>query len=253
MSRDIKNVRKSIEQRKKGRNPIAPVGKEQPFLFHDTEEKHGFPPDISGNIFKKQESSDRLAPFIMKGILAGILFFAAALLMHTDNDLLAKPQAMASNLLQNEFPFAKVNVWYQDVFGSPLAFSPQTESVSTGDNERIMPVSGDITETFQANGTGVKISPGKEADVFAHQEGVVVFAGSYPDTEKTIVVQHADGTDSSYGYLSEVEVHLYQYVTTNQRIGKFSPKADNEAVFFSLEKDRNFIDPVQVIEVDDVP
>lgn len=251
MSRDIKKVRKAIEQRKKERNFPQTDLKQDSGIFHNTEEKHGYPPEINGYVFKERGSKDFLTGFMMKGILAGILFFSAALLMNTNHSLLVKPQEVAGQLLQNEFPFAKVNVWYQDVFGSPLAFSPQESQQQNETQEVVMPVSGDIIETFQVNGRGVKISPGKEVDVVAHHEGVVVFAGKYTDTGNTIVVQHADGTNSSYGHLSDIDVHMYQYVTANQRIGRFSPNEDNEAVYFSLEKDNAFLDPVTVIEVDD--
>ena len=253
MSKNVKRVRKAIEQRKKGRQHSLPSVKEEVFHFHDAEEKHGYPPEINGYVARKKEGSEISSSFMFKAILSGILFFSAALLMDTDKAFLAKPQEVANNLLQNEFPFAKVNHWYQDGFGSPLAFSPQSPTNSKMDSEGIMPVSGDITETFQVNGKGVKISPGKEVDVSAHQAGVVIFAGKTPDTEKTIIIQHADGTNSSYGYLQEFDVHMYQYVTANQRIGIFNPEAGQDAMYFSLEKENNFLDPVEVIEVDDVP
>lgn len=255
MSRDVKKVRKAIEQRKKVRQHAIPSVKEDAFLFHDAEEKHGFPPEINGYAVGRKEDQNKevYSTLMFKAIFAGILFFSTALLLNTDKAMFAKPQELAISLLQEEFPFAKVNVWYQDTFGSPLAFSPQPETNTKVDNGGVMPVSGDITETFQVNGRGVKISPGKEADVSAHQDGVVIFAGKTAETEKTIIIQHADGTNSSYGFLEDFDVHMYQYVTANQRIGKFNPDAGQEAMYFSLEKENLFLDPVEVIEVDDVP
>ncbi|WP_405100896.1 peptidoglycan DD-metalloendopeptidase family protein [Oceanobacillus sp. FSL H7-0719] len=256
MSKDVNRVRKAIEQRKKVRHHTIPSVKEDAFLFHDAEEKHGFPPEMNGYAVgtKKSRVNKELYSSIMfKAIFAGILFFSTAILFNTDKAFFAKPKEIAVNLLQDEFPFAKVNIWYQDMFGSPLAFSPQSETNTQVDNEGVMPVSGDITETFQVNGKGVKISPGKEVDVSAHQDGVVIFAGKSAETGKTIIVQHADGTNSSYGFLNEFDVHMYQYVTASQRIGKFIPETEQEAMYFSIEKENLFLDPVEVIEVDDVP
>ncbi len=255
MSKDVKKVRKAIEQRKKVRQHAIPSVKDDAVLFHDAEEKHGFPPAINGYAVgrKENENKEVYSNLMFKAIFAGILFFSTALLIHTDKAMFAKPQELAVSLLQDEFPFAKVNVWYQDIFGSPLAFSPQPETSPKMEHGGVMPVSGDITETFQVNGKGVKISPGREVDVSAHQDGVVVFAGKTADTEKTIIVQHADGTNSSYGFLKDFDVHMYQYVTANQRIGKFTPDAGREAMYFSIEKENLFLDPVEVIEVDDVP
>lgn len=249
MEREIRRVRKKIEQRKKERNYQQTKLEQDNSIFHNTEEKHGYPPEITG--YEWKGSKDFVSQFMMKAILAGILFFSTALLMSSNDGVLMKPKEFANQLFGNEFPFAKVNVWYQEVFGSPLAFSPRTDYQPGNEQEVVMPVSGNIVETFQVNGEGVKISPGEEVDVVAHQEGVVVFAGRYGDTGKTITVQHADGTYSSYGNLSDMDVHLYQYVTANQRLGMFTPSETSDAVYFSLEKDNTFLDPVQVIEVDD--
>lgn len=250
MSKQINKVRKAIEQRKKDREQKIP-NMEKPVSFYDIEEKHGYPPEIAGYTFKRKDGKEFLAGFVFKAILAGILFFTVALLMESELDSLAKPKDVASNLLQNEFPFAKVNYWYQEAFGSPLAFSPQSDFTPGIETDGVLPVIGQITESFQVNGQGVKISPGKEVDVFSHQAGVVIFAGRNGETEKTITIQHADGTDSSYGFLSDIEVYNYQYVTANQRIGRFVPETGSDAVYFSLEKDNDYIDPIAVLEVND--
>lgn len=251
MSRDIRKVRKAIEQRKRERSVSYKDMEQASGIFHQPEEKHGYPPEINNYDFKEKSSKGFVTGLMMRGILSGILFFSVALLMSTNHALFVKPQEMANQLLRNDFPFAKVNSWYRDVFGSPLAFSPQPVDLPEEHQEAVMPVTGDIIETFQTNGTGVKISPGKETDIVAHHEGVVVFAGRNPDTGRTIVVQHADGTNSSYGNLTDIDVHLYQYVTANERIGTFAPTESSDAVYFSLEKDNTFLDPVKVIVVDD--
>jgi stage IV sporulation protein FA len=251
MEREIKKIRKQMEQRKKERMYSNQKVKQDSGIFLNTEEKHGYPPEITET--QMGEPKSLTTSFMMKAILAGILFFSTAIIMNTGNENFTKPQEVTAQLLGAEFPFAKVNSWYQDVFGTPLALSPQENPNLNQAEEVVMPVTGDIIETFQVNGEGVKISPGTEVDVVAHHEGVVVFAGKYPDTGKTIVVQHPDGTNSSYGHLSDLDVHLYQYVTVNQRLGTFTPSENDEAVYFSLEKDNMYLDPVQVIEVDDGP
>lgn len=89
--------------------------------------------------------------------------------------------------------------------------------------------------------------------VAALSEGVVIFAGKKQDTDKTVIIQHADGSTSTYGFLSSIDVHLYQVVNSKQRLGEFTPTTDNEMVYFAIEKDNEFVDPVQVIEVDENP
>lgn len=116
-----------------------------------------------------------------------------------------------------------------------------------------LPVNGNITETFQTNGTGIMITPEETTNVTSIQEGVVIFAGNDRETNKTITIQHADGTVTNYGNLSSIDVHLYQFIAGNQQIGSFTPEADNETVFFSIEKNNDYVDPVQVIQVDELP
>lgn len=251
MSKQISKVRKSIEERKKLRGNHLQSEKQMPMHIHDVEEKHGYPPEITGYTMKRREAKPFFTGLLFKAILAGILFFSVAILMDGKHDSLTNPKAVVTSFLTNDFPFAKVNVWYQDVFGSPLAMPSNANFKNTADYGAALPVSGQVTESFQVNGKGVKIAPGKQTDVYSHKDGIVIFAGNNSETNRTIIIQHADGTDSSYGFLSEIEVHHYQYVSANQRIGSFTPEEGKEAVYFSLEKDNSYLDPIQVIEVDD--
>src|SRR5690606_14987800 len=116
-----------------------------------------------------------------------------------------------------------------------------------------LPVSGNVIETFQTNGKGITIAPTETTSVQALREGIVIFSGKKSETNKTIVIQHADKSTTTYGFLSSIDVHLYQIVDANQRIGEFNPTDANEVVYFSIEKNNEFVDPVQVIEVDDQP
>ncbi|RDW19309.1 M23 family peptidase [Oceanobacillus arenosus] len=254
MDKGVNKVRKSIEQRKKLRG-VIPREKEQGQIFPiipEEEEKHGYYPTFpntsnsEGRVSEKPISSG----IILRALLSTMLFFGIALLWQIDASSLQAPKEWTSSVLKEEFPFAKVNVWYRDTFGAPLAFSP--ENVDNPNEQELMalPVSGNITETF--SGEGIRIEPGTVADVSAMHEGIVVFAGNDRDTNKTVVVQHADNSISSYGFLSKIDVHVYQYVASNQKIGQFAPTEESATVYFSIEKDNHYVDPVQVIQVDDL-
>src|SRR5699024_12750286 len=79
----------------------------------------------------------------------------------------------------------------------------------------------------------------------------VTFAGNDRKTNKTVVIQHADNSTTTYGYLQSIDVHLYQSIQSNQRLGTFVSTQENRHLYFSIEKDNQYIDPVQVIQVDD--
>ncbi|WP_164216365.1 M23 family metallopeptidase [Virgibacillus sp. YIM 98842] len=251
MKRGVKKVRKSIEQRKKTRGyPFREESKKQIMSpLPQEEEKHGYLPVFSdASVSSKKDRA--VSGFFLKGTLSIMLFFGAALLWQTDSEVLESPKRWSSIALTQHFPFAKVNAWYQETFGSPLAFTPRSESAAVQDDLLALPVNGNVTETFQSNGKGIMIEPGETTDVAALREGIVIFAGNDKETNKTIIIQHPDGTNSTYGFLSSIDVHLYQYVGSNQRVGQFSP-SESDTVYFAIEKDNDYIDPVQVIQVDD--
>ncbi|WP_099158651.1 M23 family metallopeptidase [Virgibacillus ndiopensis] len=256
MNKGVKQVRKSINQRKNLRGlKTKDMSKSITPAFPQEEEKHGFFPFIPDNQQPQQtkEKSRFISWIILKGILSVVLFFGVAILFQTNSELLRKPTEWTSNALTQEFPFARVNQWYQETFGSPLAFTPNQNQQAENEQQLALPVSGNVTESFQANGSGIMIAPKDTSDIMALDEGVVIFAGNDPETDKTVVVQHADGSLSSYGFLSEIDVHLYQFVSSNEQLGTFVPNKENKTVFFAIEKDNKYVDPVQVIKVDDTP
>lgn len=256
MDKGVKKVRQSIVQRKKMRGLNAKEGSQKQILpaFPQEEEKHGYYPSFSDSTFNNDNKSKAASGIMLKGILSVLLFFGVALLWQTDSEMFQKPKEWTSGVLTKEFPFAKANLWYQETFGSPLAFTAQkTQTVAHSESPLALPVSGSVTESFQANGRGIMITPKEKADVTVVRDGVIVFVGKDRETNKTVVVQHSDGTKSTYGYLSDVDVHLYQFVNNNDRIGQFTPTAENEMVYFAIEKNNDFIDPIQVIKVDDTP
>ncbi|MGY0693185.1 peptidoglycan DD-metalloendopeptidase family protein [Virgibacillus sp. FSP13] len=259
MNKGVKQVRKSIAQRKNLRslNSEKETRKKLTPAFPQEEEKHGYYPIFPDNPQKQQrpvKQQNRLvSSIVLKGVLSVIMFFGVAFLYQTDATFLSKPMTWTSNALTKEFPFARVNQWYQETFGSPMALAPKEKQKVSNKQALALPVNGKVSESFQANGSGIMISPQDKADVVSLDKGVVIFAGNDRETDKTVVVQHADGSKSTYGYLDSIDVHLYQSVAYNQRIGEFVPNETNKTVFFAIEKDNKYVDPVQVIKVDDVP
>ncbi|MFD1038616.1 peptidoglycan DD-metalloendopeptidase family protein [Virgibacillus byunsanensis] len=252
MNKGVKKVRKSIVQRKKlrGLNTKEAYTKQITPSFLQEEEKHGYFPSFSDGPLPSKDKSSLVSGLMVKGVLAVILFLGVALLFQTNSSLLTEPREWTSTALTEEFPFARVNYWYQETFGSPLAFTPKNPVAE--DNQLLaLPVSGSVTESFQANGTGIMIATEEPSRVSVLREGVVIFAGNDRETNKTVVVQHPDGSKSTYGYLNSVDVHLYQFVGSNQQIGGFSPSTESQSFYFAIQKDKQYLDPVKVIQVDD--
>src|SRR5699024_6254449 len=140
--------------------------------------------------------------------------------------------------------------WYKETLGSPLAFSPSEKDLKVQTEPIALPVTGNITEGFQTNGSGIMIAPESATEVTAWDSGIIIFSGNDRKVGKKIIIQHVNGSKSTYALLSSIDVHLYQAVEAGQRIGTFNPSENNETVYFSIEQDNEYIDPVKVIQVD---
>jgi len=252
---NVRKVRKSIAKRNKIRSLSTRGYTSKKIMqpFPQEEEKHGFYPVFQANSSEDKQKSVLMGHFLLKGILSIILFFVVAIVLQSNIELLEKPKKWTSHVMSEEFPFARAHQWYQETFGTPLAFSPQNIQTTGETEEDALPVMGNVTQSFQTNGTGIMITPTSPSPVTAWRDGIIIFAGSDKEMKKTVIIQHADRSKTTYGLLSSLDVHLYQYVSKNQRIGTFNPTEDNESVFFSIEKNDEFIDPIQVIKVDDLP
>ncbi|MCZ0702394.1 stage IV sporulation protein FA [Natronobacillus azotifigens] len=255
MKRDIEQIRRDIAKRKQQRGIKST--KQSNYIgsdFVQDEERHGYisPSSFSSKSIEKSSSENVKVPsFILKSILAGVLFFSVAITMQWDANWLTKPKEWTTTALTEDFPFATVNLWYQEQFGAPFGFLSSPADVANMD-ERSVPVNGVISQPFHANGKGVWIATEDQSDVYAVEQGTVLFAGNDRETNKTVIIQHPDRSKTIYGNLSEINVNPYQFVQANQVIATFEPTEDNYGgVYFAIQKKNEYIDPVQVIQVDE--
>jgi stage IV sporulation protein FA len=181
------------------------------------------------------------------------LFFGVAILYRVDLNVMDKPKQWTASALTEEFPFATVNQWYQEKFGYPLALTPKPGNQEASE-ANALPVNGTVSESFQSNGQGIMITTDEKAKVSSMKGGTVIFAGNDPETKKTVIIQHADRSKSIYGHLSSIQVHQYQFVGDNEVIGGFVPSRENaQNVYFAIQKNNKFLDPIQVMKVDERP
>ncbi|QHS22902.1 M23 family metallopeptidase [Virgibacillus sp. MSP4-1] len=263
MSRkSIREVRQNIAKRKnlKKRNGTSTHWGAS---MVQEEEKHGYFPSIHSNRNpnqrngKQQTEKNWIPSFVFKALLAAIIFFSTAIILRVDSEAFQRPKAFLVNALTEEFPFARVQGWYRENLGTPFAFMENKKNVeqAAGENGLILPVNGVISQSFQQNGEGVLIEAGDtdNMEVTSMKAGSVVFAGNKRDTGKTIVIQHADGTNSIYGHLNEMDVFQYQFVSRNEVIGSLDSQSSEgqPTLYFAIQEDQRFIDPVKVMQVDD--
>ncbi|KGX93486.1 stage IV sporulation protein FA [Pontibacillus halophilus JSM 076056 = DSM 19796] len=264
MKRDIRDVRKSIAKRKQVRGLN---GKEEQKTIHPShvsylqeEERHGYMPFTTGEPDPTRAKDGKLvSTLLVQSVCAAVLFLGVATLFRSDVEFLEKPKLWAERTLTEDFQFATVNSWYEDKFGEPLTFLPNDQAQAPlpaqSSDTYALPVAGTITETFEMNGQGIVIETTQEEDIYATDEGVVTFAGKTETTDNTVIIQHADKSQSYYGYLSSINVHQYENVDQSTPIGKTTAGENGEQqhVYFAIKKGDQFIDPVKVMQVDEQP
>lgn len=252
-------IRRRIAKRKKEKGGSAEKGPEREITWSGEDEKYGF------NHFSSYEpgKDDGVHPlfkkevFIFKILASAVLFLVIAIMFRENSATFAPARDFVNKTMEQDFKFATVSKWYEDQFGKPLALLPFTDDKkevekNVVEKDPVLPVfSGKILENFEKNGQGIMIETAKGGPVEAMKEGNVMFAGVKEDTGKTVIIQHADQTQSTYGNLDEIKVSLYQFIETETVVGTASESTGEDKTkgtyYFAIKKGDDFIDPIQVI------
>jgi septal ring factor EnvC (AmiA/AmiB activator) len=101
--------------------------------------------------------------------------------------------------------------------------------------------------TIARNGVEISIADGQP--VRAVHEGTVAYADSFTGFGNLVIVDHADGAYSLYGYLSSLDVARGDHVDTQGRIGASGRNpSGNPALYFELRIDGKPVDPLQWLD-----
>ena len=166
-----------------------------------------------------------LSNYLTKFMLA-IIFFLASIIFTNVSDknlLLYKEYVLTESL-----PFMKVKEWYEELFGSILPKSDNTQTVMSGKL-----VYKEITD-YQ---DGERLMVNSKSLVNSLTSGVVVFSGEKEGYGNTIIIQGVDGADIWYGNLENVSINLYDYIESGTVIGNVV----DEYLYLVIKKDNEYI------------
>lgn len=162
--------------------------------------------------------------------------------------------------LNEPFQFGLVASWYDEAFAGAPSWIPifgdqgisGTARVSTNVQSLYVPVKGQIVQAYAATLTNIGIEVAPRTPISAVDTGRVIFSGDTPKQGITIIIQHANGLQSIYGQLSKAEVTVNDWIEGGERIGLTAESAEDQlaVVYFALKKDKNYIDPTDVIPFD---
>lgn len=254
-------IRKRIAKRKKERQQQVVRGhhanRRLNYLASE-EEKHGVPPLTSYDDYPSKSTPFIRKELFMLQLLCSIaIFLVVGILFKEDFSKYQNVREFVQHSMEQEFQFAVVSKWYKDNFGQPLALLPidseETEKGSTHpQTEYAIPANGRILQSFDVNGQGIMLETIKDSQVEAIDGGLVSFAGNKENLGKTVIIQHADGSESWYGKLATIDVKLYDYIESRTKVGKVMQSENGKAgtYYFAIKKGDSFIDPIQVISFD---
>ncbi len=254
MNKRAREIRKRIEKRKRQR-PTRYDASRQPLLDVTDEERYG-QPVITYDRYSMDDKHPlfRKEVFLFKTFLSVCLVLVTAIAFKNPSTTLEPVRTFVKNTMEQEFQFAAVSKWYEKQFGEPLALLPteKKKASQSKTQQYAVPASGRVLENFEKNGQGVMIETKSSAPVEAMNEGIVVFAGTKDKLGKTVIIQHADGSESWYGNLGTITVKLYDFVETGKEVGTAMNHAnESKGVFyFAIKQGDHFIDPIQVIPVE---
>ncbi|PLR93853.1 M23 family metallopeptidase [Bacillus sp. T33-2] len=249
------DIRRRMMKRKKDRERHQKVTQHR-LPWADDEERYGFdklptyeftPGEGGHPLFRKEV-------FLFKILCSACLVLIVAVLFRSQAEQAEPARNYIKHAMESEFRFVAVSDWYEKKFGKPLALLPLKEDSSnskkkSSGTEYALEASGKIIEDFGANGQRITIETGKGTAVEAMNEGLVSFAGVKEGFGKTVIIQHADKSESWYGNLDKIDVSLMEYIDKGRKVGTPTESADGTkgAFYFAIKKGDDFVDPIPVI------
>ncbi|MGC8228633.1 peptidoglycan DD-metalloendopeptidase family protein [Pseudobacillus badius] len=191
--------------------------------------------------------------FLFKWLAAGALVLATAILFRHPSPMLEDGRNWMEKTMEKEFPFSRAAQWYEKAFGEPLPFTAdgwtEKEQSPGASPEIALPAAGRIVEDFQTNGQGILVETGPTEEVKAIKEGTVIFTGEKEGLGKTVILQHADNSESWYGHLSALSVQQYERVKAGNTLAKaeIGKNTSGGQFYLAIKRDNVFIDPNEVV------
>ncbi|MBM7648953.1 stage IV sporulation protein FA [Bacillus ectoiniformans] len=190
--------------------------------------------------------------FFFKCLSAAALVLSMAIIFQQPAPIFKEGSEWFKRSMEKEFQFSKAAEWYESKLGQPLPFAVESwetkKEKELAEPEYALPASGRVTQDFSTNGKGIMVTTGPEPFVKAIKDGTVIFNGQKEGLGQTIIVQHADNSESWYGHLDSSSIKVYDQVTTGSILAKAKANEESEGEFYlAIKQGEQFVDPNQVI------
>ncbi|MEK3913959.1 M23 family metallopeptidase [Paenibacillus sp. FSL H7-0331] len=170
---------------------------------------------------------------------------------------IAKSHIEAS--LNESFDFHMVTLWYERQWGGNPSLLPawmpgkqqEAQKVTALKKQYFTPVKGMVIAPYESSRLGVTLETKVDATVAALDTGLVIYKGNKDETGFTVVIRHANGLESVYGWI-EAKVELNDWIKGGETIGKVSANTSKQAgyLYFAISKDNRYLNPMDVVAFD---
>jgi len=155
---------------------------------------------------------------------------------------------------QNLGPPAPAPASSVSVASNPAGETPAVQTLPTGSGQFGWPLRGPLVARFGPQPGGARLDGieigGHEGDaISAAAEGDVVYAGSdLPAYGTLVLVRHADGFVTAYGFARRALVREGQHVRAGQAIAELGPRPDGRArLLFQMRRGTQAVDPLPLM------
>ncbi|SEN34471.1 M23 family metallopeptidase [Lihuaxuella thermophila] len=186
---------------------------------------------------------------------AAILLVFTFILFHSDSPALEPAEQFATEVMTRDFNFAGLSDWYkQYVGGNPAILPAFLKNDEPGNQQTLpqwrVPVKGKIILPFDEKRKGLVIRTAARAEVVAAAEGWVTFAGHKEGLGNTVIIRHAGGRETWYGWLQNLHVKERDWVKSGERIGEVGETKGQSLIYVAMKKDNQFVNPAGVIPLE---
>ncbi|MCF6092713.1 M23 family metallopeptidase [Microaerobacter geothermalis] len=206
--------------------------------------------------FRKEHRTTQKEVLAIRLFISIILLGATFLLFRMEGPFFKTSQDAVREVMEREFNFKGVVKWYEQKIGTIPTFFPNLSNRVMLEEDRDVPVSyaapvlnGAVISPFVKDGKGVLVGTDKGEMVTSIDEGWITYIGPKDSLGQVVIVQHRKGIESWYGYLGELYVQVNDWVKKGAVLGKVRPdgKGENGYFYFSMKKNGQFVDPMEVI------
>ncbi|MDF2669225.1 MAG: peptidase [Paenibacillus sp.] len=190
--------------------------------------------------------------------VAAVLFAVSFATFQTDHPYALQGRQWITKALTEDYNFAGAAAWYESKFsGLPAilpAFwrheAPETQKASAVNARQLYaPVIGKIIIPFTEAEPMIRLET-TSGDVRAMDSGRIVTVQVGADNLTQIVIQHADGLQTTYTGLAQSAVKRYDWIKGGETIGRLvtdSSQVRTSRLGFAVKKDNQWIDPTDVV------